>query len=267
MAVIEQYNDSNVSVIVLNNSEKGNILNPQGLELLFQILNQSLQDKSTRLIILKSNGSNFCLGMDFVSLLAINNKMDEVEQAIDNYIKLLETIYISPKPVLCLVNGAVKAGGVGLMAACDIIIASENSSFELSEILFGLIPANVLPYLFPLRISPQKIRYLVMTSKKLLANEAKQINLIDEVFSIDQLEKETKAIIKNILRASPKALSEIKQFTTEINQEMIDVIRIKARAKLLELIKDPENIKAIQAFQQGNTPGWFEKYKPSKSLV
>lgn len=267
MALIEQYIDSKTAVITLNNSEKGNVLNPKSLELLLSCLQESVDNQDVRVILLRSNGENFCLGMDLEFLMDLEENDPQSEQAVDLYIRCLKLIHTADKPVLCLVKGAVKAGGIGLMSACDIVIVSQDSTFELSEVLFGLIPANVLPYIFSLRLTLQKIRYLVITAKKVSAQEAKEINLIDEVHTSADLEKKTKQIIKSILRSSPKALSEIKRFTSIPNQDQMDRISTQAKEKILQMINDIDVRQAIRSFQQGDLPVWFEKYKPENPLV
>ena len=267
MGLIEQYNDSHTAVITLNNSEKGNILNIESLETLQKALTSSSTDKDVRVIILRSNGTNFCVGMDLQMLKTAKNDNPLAEKAVSSYVKLLSHIYTNPKPVICLINGDVKAGGIGLVGACDIVVASKKSSFELSEVLFGLIPANVLPFIYSLRLSPQKARYLILTAKKLSAQEAEKLNLVDEVFEEAEMEGGVRSIIKNLLRASPKALAETKQFTQAILYEKTDKATEMAKKKLLEMINDPEVTQAIEAFNQGELPEWFDKYRPEKKLV
>ena len=184
MNFIDAYNDSNLAVITMQHSSWGNRLNKKNLEDLYQAIYTSIKDPEVRALLLRSNGSRFCLGMDLNYLQDVRKDKKRIEKAIELYTDVLSTIYKSPKPVIALIEGEVKAGGIGLIAACDIVIASENSSFALSEVLLGLIPANVLPYLLCLRIPPQKAKYLILTAKKISAREAEILNLVDEVFGL-----------------------------------------------------------------------------------
>ena len=137
-----------------------------------------------RAILLRSNGPAFCLGMDLARLgraRAARRPGAEAEKAVDRYAGVLKAIFSATLPVVCLVEGEVKAGGVGLVCACDIVVAGERATFELGEVIFGLIPANVLPYMLSLRMAPQKARYLVMSSRRISASEALRLNLVDEV--------------------------------------------------------------------------------------
>ena len=151
MAPVEQYVDSQVAVITLNDGEHGNLLSPEGLAALASAFDHTLHDPGVRAVLLRSNGPAFCLGMDLARLAAhdsARSRMD-AERAVDSFAGVLQTIYSAHLPVVCLVEGEVKAGGVGLACACDIVVATERTTFELGEVIFGLIPANVLPAALP----------------------------------------------------------------------------------------------------------------------
>lgn len=265
MALVGTYIDSHLAVITMLESETGNRLNRTSLEELSQAFHSSIQNSETRAILLRSNGPRFCYGMDLDYLQSIQKDISQGEMAVMLYTDLLLTILKSPKPIIALINGDVKAGGLGLVAACDIVLASGRSTFELSEVFFGLIPANVLPFL-SLRLSLQKAKYLVLTAKKLSAQEAWLLNLVDEVFEEGSLEKKAEAIIKSIFRASPQALAEAKRFTQEIFHKRIDEACDLAKVRLLSLINKTEVLEGINAFHAGDLPSWFGKFKPDKPL-
>ncbi len=267
MDFIDTYNDSNLAVITMQHSSKGNRLNRKNLEDLYQAICTSREDTEVRALLLRSNGNRFCLGMDLNYLQDVRRDKNRIEKAIELYTDVLSTIYKSPKPVIALIEGEVKAGGVGLIAACDIVIASENSSFALSEVLLGLIPANVLPYLLCLRISPQKARYLILTAKKISAQEAETLNLVDEVFPQSSLEKGLRSVLKSIFRASPHAIAETKDFTHAILFKEIDSACDLAKIRLLELVKKPEVLEAVKDFNEGHVPAWFAKFRPKKPIT
>jgi len=267
LPLIERYTDNGVAIITLSNSDNGNRLNSNSLKELNDSIDSSLENKDARVVVLRSNGKNFCLGMDLDFLVSSGKDIKLREKTLDLYVNLLKKIYTCEKPVIALVNGDVKAGGVGLVAACDIVIASEISTFELSEVLFGIIPANVLPFILSLRISPQKARYLVITAKKIDAIEAKNINLVDEVFSIAEIEKGLKGILKTIFRASPDAIKETKKITYSILNMSIDDACEQTKKTLLEIINKPEVLSNIKSFMDGELPSWFKKIKLEKNIV
>jgi enoyl-CoA hydratase/carnithine racemase len=203
--------------------------------------------------------------MDLVKLQ--NESRPRVEEAFSFYVDLLYAIYTAPKPVVCLLDGDVKAGGVGIVAACDAVLSTERTTFEMGEVIFGLIPANVLPYLFALRMSPQKARYLTLVSRKLSAREALDLGLVDELFADEAFEKGARNVLKRLFRSSPSALAEAKAFTAELYGRPFDEVRALARDKFLELTSKEETMRAVEAFNEGETPPWFERYRPEVPLT
>lgn len=257
--------DSHVSLITLNDPENGNRLNVRILESLVTAFDEARRDKETRTILFRARGDAFCLGMDLGGWKD-DGIPDAADDAIRLYSNLLWDMFTCPKPVLCLVSGQVKAGGMGLLCASDIVMSTDQSSFELGEVLFGLIPANVLPYLLALRVPVQKARYLTLTAKRLSADEAHGLGLVDEVFPTDSAEKGVRTILRGLLRASPDALAELKAFTVTFLEDTFGESREKARTKLLQLIGHPRFRQAISAFEEGRLPDWCLRYRPQESV-
>lgn len=267
MAFVETHLDSGLAVITMTQSKKGNRLNKESLKGLSDALDSAIDNSDAKSILLRSDGTTFCLGLDLESFQMARRNKKNIKISVELYKNILLKIYKASKPVIALINGDVKAGGLGLVAACDIVISSEKSTFELSEVLLGIIPANVLPFLLLRGISLQKARYLILTAKKLSAIEAKENHLVDEVIPEERLEKELNVIIKTIFRAAPHALAETKNFTRSISLKDIDEAGDMAVKKLMELINRPEVTKAITDFNEGELPLWFSKFRPKHPLV
>ena len=267
MALVEKEIISRVAVITLNNGPAGNVLNAESLGQLRSALESASADPEVRVLLLRGQGENFCLGMDLQVLQSAGSDRRTAGKAVDLYVKVLSGIRSCPKAVICLLNGGVKAGGVGLAGVCDIVVASENSSFELSEIYFGLIPANVMPFICPQRITPQKFKWLVLTARRLTAREALGLGLVDEVYPAEELEKGIRSVIKNCFRAAPSAVAETKRFTLVMAGKTHAAGSRFARDKLLELIRKPEVREAIASFNEGGTPAWFEKFRTDRNMV
>ena len=123
-----------------------------------------------------------------------------------------------------------------------------------------------LPYLLSLRVSPQRARYLILTAKKLSAQDAFVYGIFDEVWEENQIEKKMKSLIKDMHRCSPKAFGEVKSFTRDIIYKSPEEIKSLAIAKLLALSKAAENKEAVNAFNQGEMPKWFSRFKTDQSL-
>ncbi len=267
MPCIETSIDSGTGILTLNDPDNGNRLRPDILELILKTLEAFIADEGVRVVIIRSSHEVFCLGMDLAKLLKEQDNEEKIESSVALYMRILYSIFSSKKPVICIVNGDVKAGGVGLVCACDIILSTTRTTFELSEVLFGLIPANVLPYVLSTRMPLQKARYLVLTAKHINATEAKTLGLIDEIFDPETFNREAKKIIKQLFRSSPDALEHVKRFTSEIYGKELSEVREMAQDKLLELISDTKVLSGIYALENGDLPEWFGKYKPKEDIL
>ena len=270
MSLVEQQMDAGVALITLKDAEHGNLLDPQSVEELASAFERSVRDPQARAVLLRSGGAAFCLGMDLGRLAAHTGRGSQAEakRAVGRYADLLAAMFRAPLPVACLVQGEVKAGGLGLVCACDIVVATEAASFELGEVLFGLIPANVLPYLLALRVPPQKARYLVLSSMRIPASEALRLNLVDELLPSAQLaEQRLREIFGRIFRSSPQALSQAKDFTAELIGKTPGQAAAHARRRLLRMLRDPAALQGVRAFQDGDLPPWFSRFKPEGPMA
>lgn len=269
MSLIEQYVDSQVAVVTLADGGRGNLLGPEMLSELSSALETSWSDPAVRAILLRSGGPDFCRGMDLARLAESSREHREAEaqKVVGLYADLLESIFRARVPVLCLAQGETKAGGMGLVCACDIVLATEEAGFEMGEVLFGLLPANVLPYLLALRVPPQKSRYLVLSSPRITAADALRLNIVDEVVSPEGAEKRIRDIFKRLLRSSPRALADAKSFTAELIGKSPAEAGALGRRKLIEMLRDPDMLAGVAAFQEGGVPPWFSRFSPARPLV
>jgi methylglutaconyl-CoA hydratase len=269
MESIRLENDSGLALITLCRSDSGNTLTPQSLTQLQRALLIAADDPSVRVILLRSDGPTFCAGMSLPGVIAATagGPAHEINDSMSLYCNCLRTIYTAKKSVLCCITGDVKAGGIGLVSACDIIVASPSATFQLSEIFLGMVPANVLPFLFSLRLTPQTVRYLVLTGKKLSAAEALRIQLVNEVFPEKTLERDLKSLIQGLFRASPSAVARAKRLTESLIGEKIDPSMELAKNSFSEMMQDPKIAEAINDFNNALSPSWFSRFSPKNSLL
>ncbi len=250
--------------------QAGNRLNAERLDALRQALETALQDEEVRVIVLRAGawGKSWCLGMDLDRLGTSlgDNDQDARQDSVIAYGELLTRISSCSKPIVAAIAGPVKAGGVGLAAACDMIVATDRTSFELSEVLFGLIPANVMPFLIGRRMSLQKARYLIMSAKLVEGQELLGCGLADEVYAPAEAESGLKKLLRNLLRAEPGALERSKVFSLKLYQASDQEKLTLAQNELLSLMKRPQLTSALQAFFEGNSPSWFAKLKTKEAL-
>lgn len=150
----------------------------------------------------------FCSGVDFAAL-AVG---EDPAPAVEAFAGLLLAIRTCSKPVLCIVDGEAAGGGLGVAAAADVIVATPEASFALPELLFGLVPAIVLPYVVE-RIPIQKLRWIALSSERIDARAAVQIGLVDRVASWEESRGLVASWIRRLRCARPEAVSAWKRMT------------------------------------------------------
>jgi enoyl-CoA hydratase/carnithine racemase len=262
--------DSGLLIVTLNRGDEGNPLNPELLSSLEETLSRGFADPETRVVLLRSNTDTFCVGMDLSALMNSkaqgSERKNTLKEAVQGYSRVLNSIYEGPKPVICLVTGDVRAGGVGLVCACDVVCATPEAAFNLSEVLFGLVPANVLPYLLGLRVTPAKARYLALTTRQITGVEALALGIVDELAERGKIETTLKKRVRQLMRSSPAALASVKRLTGDMAWKDLEYSRDLAVETLAEIASDPAVLEAVGAFRDGMTPPWFSRFKPSQPL-
>jgi len=251
--------DSYVSRIILNAPKSGNVIAEENMELFLQYFKEAVESDTCRVIVIEGREGVFCRGLDFNYIVKDAN-ISNADTFANLYKNILKLIYYSPKPVIAAIDGEVLAGGMGLILAADIVIATERSTFCLSEVLFGLIPALIFPFLLE-RVSFKTARFLVLSSSKIDACKADRIGVVDEVIKDGDLEKELKQHLKRLLFSSPDALALTKRYSDKLQNINLDSKLEHAQKTLAQLLKNKDNIKAINSFLDGGHPDWVISYK------
>ena len=251
---------SHVARITLNDPKRGNVVNLENLNRIYDLVDRAEQDDECRAIVIEGSGGVFSRGMDFGFMLDKRDKEGIDADFGAPYARCVLKIRNAVKPVIAAVDGEVVAGGTGLALACDVILATERTRFGLTEVLFGIIPAYVFPLLLE-RVSLKRARYLVLTSEKLSAEEARTFGIFDQVVPDDRLEKALSATLKRLLFASPDALAVVKTYSDDIFSERLTTAMEKAAHKLSTLLEDQRNTDAIKGFMEGDKMPWVVKYK------
>lgn len=264
MAGVKNTVDSGLLIITL---PKAGVLTIPLLEDLINVIEAAANNDEIRILLFRSEGEVFCKGMGFNAFLEGKKSGNGSEgKASGLYAQLLKDIHQFPKPTVALVEGACSAGGVGIAVAADCIIATSNATFELGEALFGLIPANVIPYLVQ-RIPYQKVRFLIFTITRVDAKEAFRIGLADVAPEEGKEEAAVKRILKNLMRISPKSVPETKAILAQIaNMSFNDQINL-AEKTLERLMLNAETLEGIKSFSAGDIPPWFFRFRPSTPIT
>ena len=248
---------SRVAYLTLASPESGNVLSREMLDGIAQGVRKSNEDAGCRVIVIAALGSDFSKGMDFEALLSATPQ--SIAESCRAFVDCLETIQVSSRPVIACVDGVASGGGVGLLAACDTVVASEASRFMLPEVILGMIPALITPFLLQ-RMPIGRIRHMAVSSRGLTAAEAHGWGLVDEV-AHPSLKDALDRQLGRLLRSSPDALSEAKAFLGRIQGGERARQTEAAIAALVGWLERPEATDGIRAFANGFSPKWFEKYK------
>jgi methylglutaconyl-CoA hydratase len=244
-----------VATVTLNRAEVRNAFNEVAIAEIAAAFRVLGQDTAVRVIVLAASGPAFCAGADLNWMKKMAGYSHEENLADATQLAaMLQTIYTCPKPVVARVQGDCYAGGMGLVAACDIAVVAEVANFCLSEVRLGLIPATISPYVIKAMGENAARRYF-LTAERFTAAEALRIGLAHVVVPAEELDGSVASIVQSLLAASPNAVREAKKLVQDV-----------AGAKLGEdLIADTVyRIAAIRASDEGRegVASYLEKRKP-----
>jgi methylglutaconyl-CoA hydratase len=215
-------------------------------------------DPQVRVVVLAARGPAFCAGadLDWMKRMAGYSEADNVADA-GKLAAMLKTIYDCPKPVVARVHGDAYAGGVGLVAVCDIAVAAEGVTFCLSETRLGLIPATIGPYVIRAMGVNAARRYL-MSAEKFDAAEAHRIGLVHERVQASELDGCVNRISAALLDTSANAVAEAKRLVRDVANRPIDDALIADTARRIASIRaSDDGREGVHAFLGKRKPRWM----------
>jgi methylglutaconyl-CoA hydratase len=247
-----------MAVVTLARPERHNAFD----ELVVAELTDAIQvlesDPATRVICLAATGRSFCAGAD-LDWMRRGAALPPEESYADarRLATLLAVLDRCEKPTLARVQGSAYGGGVGLLAACDVVVAVESARFALSEVRLGLIPAVVGPYVVA-AIGARAARRYFLTAEPFTAAEAHRLGLVSELVPDEAaLDARIAAIADALLQGGPEAVGEAKALLRSLNGRAIDGLLIDETAAAIARVRaSPEAEEGIAAFLQGRKPGW-----------
>ncbi|HEX4045587.1 MAG TPA: enoyl-CoA hydratase-related protein [Gammaproteobacteria bacterium] len=246
-----------VVTLLLNRPEKRNALNKLLIQTLLHSLQEQLANPACRVLVIQAEGTHFCAGADIAWLRQLSDGADD-----DGYEEtqlladLLYQLYHFPKPTLALVQGAALGGGLGLIAACDMALATEDASFGFSEVMIGLAPSMISPYVLA-AIGERAARYYFLTGERFSATEAQRLGLVHQLVAPDALQNSGMQLVKRLLQNSPQALIATKQLIRHVAREKITENLAQQTAEhLTTLASSTEGREGLSAFLEKRTPNW-----------
>ncbi|PIR21083.1 MAG: hypothetical protein COV45_02840 [Deltaproteobacteria bacterium CG11_big_fil_rev_8_21_14_0_20_47_16] len=246
-----------IAIITLNRPEVRNALNPEMIQRVIREAKAADKDPSVRAIVLRGEGDFFCAGADLQwmksSLHASKAQNKKDATLISN---LMATLYNLKKPLIAVVQGAAIGGGVGLVAVADIVIASEDCVFGLSEVKLGIIPSIIAPYVIQKIGTSQSRRYFI-TGERLRAAQAAGLDLVHSVVPRDQLQAELDKILSILMTGGPKAIIAAKQMVKELIPKITPAMVSKTINAIANIRVTPEGQEGMSAFLEKRKPSWM----------
>jgi methylglutaconyl-CoA hydratase len=212
-----------------------------------------------RLIVITGAGDTFCSGADLNWLIEVKDfsfKQNYNESL--RLINLLKLIHEHYKPVICKVNGPAVGGGIGLMLASDIVIASNEAYFGLSEVAIGIVPAAIVPFILS-RLSEAKAREYLITGHRMKASEAERLSLINYSINPGELDEFSDQIVTRIKNNGMNAVSKVKEMINTFSKTNLDEHKIDYIANIIAKLRiSEEGQEGINAFLEKRKPNWVK---------
>lgn len=242
MTLIAQSWDRGVATLTLHSPANRNALSAALVAELREALAGCAADDAVRAVVLAHTGSTFCAGADL--------KAPPDPTA---FVGLMREIVALPKPVVARVTGHVRAGGLGLLAACDIAVAGEASSFALTESRLGLAPAVISLTLLP-RVDRTAANRYYLTGERFGASEAARISLV--TLAAKDVDKALAPVLDGLRRASPQGLAASKELVTATVLRSFDQYAEDLIARSAALFASDEAREGMTAFLERRDPAW-----------
>jgi methylglutaconyl-CoA hydratase len=246
-----------VATIRMNRPEVHNAFDDALIAALTSELRRLDRSLLARIIVLAANGKSFSAGADlnWMRRMAKYSREENLRDALA-LADLMRTLDGMGKPTIAQVQGAAFGGGVGLVACCDIAIASTEAAFCLSEVRLGLIPSVISPYVIA-AIGERAARRYFLTAERFDAVEARRLGLVHEVVEGVALDDTVAKIAGQLLKGGPRALAAAKKLIADVSRRpMDDGLSAETARRIAAIRVEPEGQEGLAAFFDKRSPDW-----------
>ncbi|MBK6615358.1 enoyl-CoA hydratase/isomerase family protein [Ottowia sp.] len=247
-----------VATVVLSRPEVRNAFNDEVIAELSQAFVQLGEAPGVRAIVLMAEGPAFCAGADlnWMRRMADYSREQNLEDAA-KLAFMLRAIYECPKPTVARVQGDVYAGGMGLVAACDMAVSVDTAGFCLSEVRLGLIPATISPYVIR-AMGPRAAHRYFLTAERFDAAEALRIGFVHAVVPSARLDAQVGELVAALASASPNAVRECKKLVQDVAGRDITRLLIDRTVEgIADIRASDEGKEGVQSFLNKRKPAWL----------
>ena len=239
-----------VATITLDSPRNRNALSSQVRRELQGHLDTAITDPAVRVIVLTHSGPVFCSGMD----LRESPGAADV-QGVTEFPRILSTIRTSPTPVVARLAGPARAGGVGLVAACDLAVAADTATFAFTEVRIGVVPAVIAVTVLP-RLLPRAAHELFLTGETFDAARAAAIGLINEAVPAERLDAEVARYVGLLRLGAPGALAATKALLQRPVDDDLDTAFAAMQELSARHFASAEGQEGMAAFAEKRPPAW-----------
>lgn len=247
--------DGEVARIILNRPEALNAISPELISELGVAVDDAERDERIKAIVIAANGRAFSAGADLKAMEGILNSSYEVERFLRSWHRTFNALEGSSKVVICAVQGMALAGGLELVNACDIVIASDQAKLGDQHANFGLIPGGGNTQRLPRIVGSRKAKELLLTGDWLSASEAERIGLVNKVVPADKLDEVVNEMVDKVTKnKSPLAAKGIKNLVNKGMQvDLHSALELEIQA-VLNYFRSEDIAEGIRAFKEKRTP-------------
>ena len=251
-------NAHGVRTLWLNRPELHNAFDEALIEGLTEAVEAAGADAAVRVVVLAGRGRSFCAGGDLNWMLRAANHTSEQNLADARRLaKLFHTVSSCPKPVVARVHGNALAGGTGLVAACDLVVADTTARFGTTEVRIGLVPGTIAPYLVR-AMGPRAASRYFLTGERFPANEAHRLGLVHELCAPEELDATVKKHVAALLAGGPESLREAKALLQHVTGRALDAALLDVTAQWIARVRGtPEAQEGLTAFLGKRPPAWL----------
>ncbi|MFD0669465.1 enoyl-CoA hydratase/isomerase family protein [Ramlibacter sp. MAHUQ-53] len=251
--------NAGVATVTLNRPEVRNAFNDEVIAELTAVFGELGHRAEVRAIVLAANGPAFCAGADlnWMKRMAGYSREENLADA-SALARMLEVIANCPRPTVARVQGDVYAGGMGLVAACDMAVSADTANYCLSEVKIGLIPATISPYVIRAMGARAAQRYF-LTAERFSAAEAHRIGFVHEVVPAAELDARVAALTGALVSASPEAVKACKRLVHDVAGREVTPALIQHTVEgIADIRASAEGKEGVRAFLEKRKPSWLQ---------
>lgn len=250
--------NAGVATVTLSQPEVRNAFSDEVIADITAAFETVAQHADVRAVVLAAEGPAFCAGanLNWMRRMADYSREENVADAA-KLAQMLHTIYTCPQPTIARVQGDVFAGGMGLVAACDMAVSVDTAQFCLSEVKIGLIPATIAPYVLR-AMGPRAAHRYFLTAERFSAEEALRIGFVHQVVAADDLDNAVDALLKQLLQAGPAAIQACKKLVIDTAEREISAALTRDTVeRIADIRASSEGKEGVQAFLGKRKPSWL----------